>query len=90
MEPSIGVTIVFKRVITTRQGFTYILSPPIVRIMGGGELKTPRKEVLTSKSMFGTKTAERELWWTMTASMYENITSISDALTTCYLLLESS
>ena len=90
MEPSEGVSTVLKRVISAWQGFTYIVSPPIVRIMGRGGSKTPGQEVLTSRSMFGILAAEREAWWTATASTYENITSIGDALTTCYSLLESS
>ena len=62
MGPSEGVTTVLKRVISAWQGFAYIVSPPIVRIMGGGGSKTPGQEVLTSRSMFGTWTAEREAW----------------------------
>ena len=58
--------------------------------MGGGESKTPGLETMTSRSMFGMLTAQREAWWTSTSSSYENITSVGDALTTCYSLLESS
>merc|ERR1712240_395567 len=39
--------------------------------------------------MFGKWALARESWWTSTSSTYENITSIGDALTTCYSLLES-
>ena len=69
--------------------FAYIISPPIVRLIGMGN-STSGQEVLTSKSMFGQWTAARETWWTSTSSTYENITSIGDALTSCYSLLESS
>ena len=51
---------------------------------------TSGQEVLSSKSMFGKWNAARETWWTSTSSMYENIMSIGDALTSCYSLLESS
>ena len=89
MELTEGVTTAVKRVISAWQGFAYILSPPLVRIMGGG-ISTSGQEVLSSKSMFRTWTAARESWWTLTSSSYENITSIGNALTSCYLLLESS
>ena len=78
-----------KRVISAWQGFAYIISPPIVRIIGMGN-STSGQEVLSSKSMFGKWNAARETWWTSTSSTYENITSIGDALTSCYSLLESS
>ena len=78
-----------KRVISAWQGFAYIISPPIVRIIGMGN-STSGQEVLSSKSMFGNWNAARESWWTSTSSMYENITSVGYALTTCYSLLESS
>ena len=90
MGPCEGVTTVLKRVISAWQGFAYLVSPPIVRIMGGGGSKTPGQEVVSSRTMFGTWTAEHEAWWTTTASTYENITTIGDALITFYLLLESS
>ena len=89
MELTEGVTTAVKRVISAWQGFAYILSPPLVRIMGGG-ISTSGQEVLSSKSMFGTWTAARESWWTSTSSSYENITSVGEALTSYYLLLESS
>ena len=41
-----------KRVISAWQGFAYIISPPIVRIIGMGN-STSGQEVLSSKSMFG-------------------------------------
>ena len=78
-----------KRVISAWQGFAYIISPPIVRLIGMGN-STSGQEVLSSKSMFGNWNAARESWWTSTSSTYENITSVGDALTTCYSLLESS
>merc|ERR1711873_342652 len=40
--------------------------------------------------MFGNWNAARESWWTNTSLTYENITSVGDALTSCYSLLESS
>ena len=78
-----------KRVINTWQGFAYIISPPVVRLIGMGN-STSGQEALSSKSMFGKWTPARESWWTSTSSNYENITSVGDALTTCYSLLESS
>ena len=60
MELTEGVTTAVKRVISAWQGFTYIISPPLVRVMGGGISKSGQ-EVLSSKSMFGTWTAAREL-----------------------------
>merc|ERR1712240_103855 len=78
-----------KRVINAWLRFAYIISPPIVRIIGMGK-STSGQEVLSSKSMFGKWNAARETWWTSTSSTYENITSIGDASTSCYSLLESS
>ena len=78
-----------KRVISAWLGFAYIISPPIVRIIGMGNSTSGQTE-LSSKSMFGKWNAARENWWTSTSSMYENITSIGDALMSCYSLLESS
>ena len=78
-----------KRVISAWLGFAYIISPPIVRLIGMGNL-TSGEEVLSSKSMFGQWNAARESWWNSTGSTYENITSIGDTLMSCYSLLESS
>ena len=83
------MTTAVKRVINAWQGFAYIISPPVVRIIGGG-ISTLGQEVLSSKSMFRTWTAARESWWTSTSNSYENITSVGDTLTSCYSLLESS
>ena len=83
------VTTGVKRVISAWQGFEYIILPPIIRLIGMGN-STSGQQVLTSKSMFGTWTAAREVWWTSTSSTFENITTIGDALTSCYSLLESS
>ena len=58
--------------------------------MGEGGSKTPGQEQLSSRALLGGWTAERESWWTSTASTYENISSIGDALMTCYSMLESS
>ena len=77
-----------KRVISAWLGFAYIISPPIVRIIGMGN-STSGQETFCSKSMFGRWNATREKWWTSTSSTYENITSIGDTLTSCYSLLES-
>ena len=41
-----------KRVISAWLGFAYIISPPIVRIIGIGN-STSGQEVLSSKSIFG-------------------------------------
>ena len=65
------------------------LFSPIVR-KGGGGSKIPGQEQMASRAMFGTRTAQREAWWTSTLLLYENITSVEDALTTYYLLLELS
>ena len=78
-----------KRVINAWQGFAYIISPPVVRLIGMGN-STSGQEALSSKSMFGKWTPARESWWTSTSSTYENITSVGDTLTSCYSLLESS
>ena len=83
------ITTGVKRVIIAWQGFAYIISPPIVRLIGMGN-SSSGQEVLTSKSMLGKWNVARENWWTSTSSTYENITSIGDALTSCYSLLESS
>ena len=83
------ITTRVKRVISAWQGFAYIISPSIVRLIGMGN-STSRQEALSSKSMFGKWTPARETWWTSTSSTYENITSVGDALTICYSLLESS
>merc|ERR1712112_470246 len=40
--------------------------------------------------MFGNWNAARENWWMSTSSTYKNITSVGDALMSCYSLLESS
>ena len=74
--------------ISAWQGFAYIVSPSIVRLISGNS--TSRQEVLPSKLMFSKWNVARESWWTSTSSTYENITSIGDALTSCYSLLESS
>ena len=72
-----------KRVISAWLGFAYIVSPPIVRLIGMGN-STSGQEVLTSKSMFGHWNAARENWWTSTSLTYENITNKGDALTSYY------
>ena len=74
-----------KRVISAWLGFAYIISPPIVRIIGMGN-STSGQEVLSSKSMFRQWNATQESWWTSTDSTYENITSIGDTLMSCYNL----
>ena len=89
MGLSEGVTTTLKRLISAWQGFAYIVSPPLFRVMGQGN-SISGQEVLSSKSMFGTWTEARESWWTSTSSTYENITSVDDALNSCYSLLESS
>ena len=48
-----------KRVISGWLGFAYIISPPIVRIIGMGN-PTSGQEVLSSKSMFGHWNVARE------------------------------
>ena len=54
--------------------------------MGGGA----SKEVTTASPSTPGWNPQREEWWTSVSSSYENITSIGDALTSCYSLLEAS
>ena len=54
--------------------------------MGGGA----SKEVTTASPSTPGWNPQREEWWTSVSSSYENITSIGDALTSCYTLMEAS
>ena len=61
--------------------------------MGGGESKISEAAstpIGASPGPVGHWNPAREEWWTSVSSSYENITTVGDALTSCWTLLESS
>ena len=71
-----------------------IQEPSIFSRMGGGESKTAGESTpgwLQFDTPVGaTWSPEHELWWTSVSSQYEIISSIGDALSSCYSLLDAS